>query len=471
MSKKQYDVAVIGAGPGGYVAAIRAAQRGARVVVIEKQFVGGVCLNIGCIPSKTLIYSANLYEKLLHAEEYGLRASNVGLDLKALVARKNQVVKTNTGGIEGLLKAHKIDTVYGEARVTAPGAIQAGGDLLHAEAIIIATGGRPAPVPGLEVNGKNIITSTEALDLTELPKKIAVVGAGAVGAEFACIWNAFGAHVTLIEWMPTVLPLADRELSKRLSVSLKRRGMDVREGTKVAKVTQTGKQVQLDLEGEKPGTLKVDLVLVAVGFRCNSEVLSPELGIELGARGSIPVNDRLETSVPGVYAIGDVINKTWLAHGASAEGIVAATNATGGDRRMDYRVVPACTFTHPELASVGLTEEAALAQGLEIKIGRFPFSTSGRAHAMSETEGLVKIIGDAQTDEIIGVHILGAEAGELIAAGALAISLEATVEELVHTIHTHPTLSEAMLEAAEDYYGMGIHTRPRKPGAAGAHTG
>ncbi|MBI3118195.1 MAG: dihydrolipoyl dehydrogenase [Candidatus Hydrogenedentes bacterium] len=466
-----YDVAVIGTGPGGYVAAIRAAQRGARVAVVERQFVGGVCLNVGCIPSKTLIYSAELYRKMQHAAEYGLKASNVGFDLKALVARKNKVVGVNTGGIEALFKGHHIDVITGDARVAAPRRIQVGEQTVEAEVIILATGGRPVTVPGLEVNGKTVITSTEALELTKLPERIAVIGAGAVGAEFACVWNAFGAQVTLIEMLPRVLPREDEELTKRLGASLKKRGIDVREGTKVTKVTHGKKSVGLELEGKKPGSIEVDLVLVAVGFRCNSEVVSetPGLGVQIGPRGAIGVDDRLETAVPGLYAIGDVINKTWLAHGASAEGIVAATNATGGNRRMDYRVVPACTFTTPEVASVGLTEEAAKARGIEVRVGRFLFSGNGRAHAMSETEGLVKIIGDVRTDEVLGVHIMGHEAGEMIAAGALALRLEATVEELAGTIHTHPTMSEAMLEAAEDYYGLSIHTRP-KAGAAGVST-
>jgi len=472
LTAKQHEceVVVIGSGPGGYVAAIRAAQRGARVIVVEREKLGGVCLNVGCIPTKTLIYSAELYRKMRHAEDYGLKAKGVGFDLKALVARKNKVVGLNTGGIDGLFKARGIQVLQGEAQVLAPGRVQVGKVEVRAESIIIATGGRPAQIPGLEFNGSTVIGSTEALDLTELPPRIAVIGAGALGAEFACIWNNFGAEVTLIEFMPTILPREDEELSKRLSAGLKRRGMDVREGTKVAKLSHQKKGVRLELEGKKAGTVDVDLVLVGIGLECNSEVVTqtPELGVELGPRGGILVNDRLETSVKNIYAIGDVINKTWLAHGASTEGIIAATNATGGDRRMDYRVVPSCTFTSPEVASVGLTEKQARERGAEVKVGRFLFSANGRAHAMNETEGMVKIIGDAATDEILGVHIMGYEAGELIASVALAMSMEATVEELVHTIHTHPTLSEAILEAAEDYYGLGIHTRPKKVAASAA---
>lgn len=460
----KYDVVVVGTGPGGYVAAIRAAQRGAKVAVIEKNALGGVCLNVGCIPTKTLIYGAELYRKMQHAADYGLKVDGASFDLKAMVARKNKVVATNTGGIDALFKAHGIDVIHGEGTITAPGEIKVGDTLVHAKSIIIATGGRPAQLPGLEFNGKTVIGSTDALELTQLPKRIGVIGAGAIGAEFACIWNALGAQVTLIEAMPNVLPREDEDLSKRLAAGLKRKGIDIRTSTKVQELKHSKNGVTLTLEGAKAGDVEVDLVLVGIGLECNSEVVTrtPGLGVKTGPRGGILVDERMETTVPGIYAIGDVTNKTWLAHGASAEGIVAATNATGGNRHMNYRVVPSCTFTSPEVASVGLTETQAKDAGYKVKTGSFLFAGNGRAHAMGETEGLVKIVGDAATDQLLGLHIMGAEAGELIAAGAMAMSLEATVEEIAHTIHTHPTLAEAIMEAAEDYYGEGIHTRPAK---------
>ena len=458
-----YDVVVIGAGPGGYVAAIRAAQLGAKTAVIEREELGGVCLNWGCIPTKTLIHTAELYRKLQHAEELGLEVKGVKVNMKALLERKREVIKRNKSGVDGLLKANKVDVIKGDARVTAPGQIAVGDRTVTAKAIIIATGSAPAQIPGLETNGKTVITSTEALELESIPRRIAIIGAGALGSEFACIWNAFGAEVTLIEMMPHVLPNEDEEISKRLLASLKQKGIDVRTGTKVASMTSAKKTVTLELEGPKAGSIEVDVVLVGIGRKFHSEVVtaSPGLGVQVGKRGEILVNERMETSVPGIFAIGDVVGKTLLAHGASSQGLVAAANAVGGRETMDYRVIPACTFTSPEVASVGLTEKRALEAGYQVKTGKFLFKASGRAQAMGETDGMVKIVGDAQTDEVLGVHIMGPEAGELIAAAALAITMEATVEEIAHTIHTHPTLAEAVMEAAEDYLGVGIHSAPK----------
>ncbi len=459
-----YDVMVIGGGPGGYVSAIRAAQLGGKVAVVEREELGGVCLNWGCIPTKTLIYTAELFRKMQHAKDYGLQVDGLSVDFKALKKRKNDVVRRNKNGVKSLLKGNKIDVHEGDATISAPGQVTVGGATLSAKSIIIATGSAPAQIPGLETNGRNVITSTEALDLEVLPERIAIIGAGAIGAEFACIWNAFGANVTLIELLPNVLPMEDEELTKLLEHHfIKKLGMDVRTSTSVARMDSSQTVLKLELQGAKAGMIEADLVLVGIGRKFNSEVVSRNaaLGVNLGPKGQILVNERMETNVPGIYAIGDVTGKTMLAHGASSEGLLAAANALGANKKMDYRAVPACTFTSPEVASVGLTEKEAIATGVQVKVGRFPFITSGRAQSMNAPEGMVKIVGDAATDEVLGVHIMGAEAGELVASAAVAMSMEATVHEIAHTIHTHPTLSEAVMEAAEDYLGLGIHSAPK----------
>ncbi|HOK09639.1 MAG TPA: dihydrolipoyl dehydrogenase [Candidatus Hydrogenedens sp.] len=459
-----YDVIIVGAGPGGYVSAIRSAQRGAKTAVIEKKYLGGVCLNIGCIPTKTLINTAGLYRKLKKATEFGISVENLQLDLNQLKLRKNKVISLNTGGIERLFKSYNIDWIKGEAIINKPNEVDVEGKKLTTKNIIIATGGRPVELPILPFDKKLVIDSSQALELTEIPKRIGIIGAGAIGCEFACIWNSFGAEIHLVEMMPNILPKEDIELTKRLESILKKDGIQVYTGSKLKDATVNKNSVLLTIEGAKSTQIEVDMVLVCVGMRCNSECIQDPLrsALKINKKGGIAVNEKMETGVPGVYAIGDVIDRTWLAHGASNEGIVAATNATGGNRKMNYRAIPACTFTFPELASVGISEEKAKEQNLEIKIGRFSFSANGRAHSIGEPEGLVKIIGDSRTDEILGVHILGHEAGELIATASVAISLESTVEELVDTIFTHPTLSETIMEASEDYYGISIHTPKKK---------
>ena len=459
------DVAVLGAGPGGYVAAIRAAQRGAKTVVVERNQLGGVCLNWGCIPTKTLIHTAELYRKLRDAERFGLKVKGVSVDMKGLLKHKDDVIKTNQDGIKGLFKAYGIEVVKGKGVVTKPGVVKAGKEEICAKAVIVATGSSPARIPGLETDGERIIGSTEALDLAEIPKRATVIGAGAVGAEFACIWNALGSEVTLVEMMPAVLPLEDEELTKRLGALFAKRGINVLTGTTVKSMSRKGDTVTLKLSGAKEDSIKADYVLVGIGVRYNSSAVTdePSLGVKVTEKGAIVVDRRMETNIPGIFAIGDVTGKTMLAHGASAEAIVAAENATGGNRVMDYRVVPACTFTYPEVARVGLTEKEAVATGASVKVGRFSYRASGRAHAIGETEGMVKVVGDAATGEVLGIHIMGAEAGELIASAAMAMQLEATVDEVADTIHTHPTLSETIKEAAEDFLGLGIHTPPKKP--------
>jgi len=459
---KSCDVIVIGSGPGGYVAAIRAAQRGMNTLVIERWEVGGVCLNTGCIPTKALIHAAELYHNIGRAKDFGIDVPAPALNIPNMMKFKDGVVRRNKNGVKTLFKTNGIELVQGEAQVAEPGLVRVGDEEIKAKSIIVATGGAPAQIPGLEFDGKLVIGSTEALKLDRIPKRVAVLGAGALGSEFACIWNAFGAKVTLLELMPTVLPREDEELSEKLKALMKKRGIDVRTGTVVKKLMRKGQTAHLELEGDSPEPLDVDLVLVGIGLKCNSEVVEGIKGIELTKRGGIVVNDKMETGVPGVYAIGDVVDRTWLAHGASAEGIVAAENAAGANKKLDYRVVPACNFTMPELAGVGMTEKKAREAGIDVKVGRFNYIANGRAQTLGEPDGMIKIVGDAKTDEVVGVHILGAQAGELIATGAVAMAMEATADELAHTVYTHPTLAECIKEAAEDYRGESIHTPPRK---------
>jgi dihydrolipoamide dehydrogenase len=433
-------------------------------VVVEKWELGGVCLNVGCIPTKTFVHSAELFRKIKHAAEFGIDVGEPKVNMAALLKHKDGVVRRNKAGIQSLFKSHGIQVVKGEAQVVSPSLVRVGEEEIRAKSIIVATGGAPAQIPGLEMNGTTVIGSQAALELTYVPARVAVIGAGAMGAEFSCIWNAFGAQVTLIEMMPNVLPKEDEELTAKLAAGFKKKGIDVRTNTTVVKMESAGAGMRLELKGEKAGAIEVDLVFVGIGLKCNSEAVTetPELGIKTNRRGGIIVNDKMETAVPGIYAIGDVVDRTWLAHGASAEGVVAAENAMGGEKRIDYRVVPACNFTSPEVAGVGLTEKKAIEAGIDVKVGRFNYVASGRAQAMGETDGMVKIVGDAATDEVIGVHIMGAEAGELIATAGVAMAMEATVDELAHAIFTHPTLSETLKEAAEDYFGEGIHTPAKK---------
>ncbi|HOF39611.1 MAG TPA: FAD-dependent oxidoreductase, partial [Candidatus Hydrogenedentes bacterium] len=343
------DVAVLGAGPGGYVAAIRAAQRGAKTVVVECDQVGGVCLNRGCIPTKTLIHTAGLYQKMQEAERFGLKVKGLSVDMDGLLKHKDNVIKTNRDGIKALFKAHGIELIKARGVVAKPGVVKAGKEEIHARAIIVATGSAPARIPGLETDGERIIGSTEALELAEVPKRVVVIGAGAVGAEFACIWNGLGAEVTLVEMMISVLPIEDEELTKRLGTLLKKRGINVFTGTTVKSMTRKGNTVALELSGAKEDSIKAEYVLVGIGVRYNSSPVTdePSLGVQVTPKGAIVVDSRMETNIPGIFAIGDVTGRTMLAHGASAEAIVAAENATGGNRIIDYRVVPSCTFTHP----------------------------------------------------------------------------------------------------------------------------
>lgn len=461
---ERYDMAVIGSGPGGYVAAIRAAQLGMKVALVERDRLGGVCLNWGCIPTKALLRNAEIVSLLRRGEEFGFSFDNLRLDFSVAVKRSERAARKLSKGVEYLMKKNKVTVVAGEGKLTGKGQVRVAkdGDVteLQAGKILLATGTRPREIPGVPVDGKRVITSTEALSLPQVPRSLLVVGAGAVGVEFADVYGAYGADVTLIEMLPRLLPFEDAEISSFLEKVFAKRGMKIRTGTKVEQVTVGGEQVQVQVSKEgKTEEITGDVVLVAIGRVPNTEPLGLEaLGIAVGRGGFIEVNDRFETSVPGIYAIGDVIGGALLAHKAMAEAIVAVEGMAGVDvRRIDPLKIPNCTYCSPQVASVGWTEEQAKEQGRQVKVGRFSFQASGKAVAMGDTEGFVKVVADAEYGEILGLHIIGPEATEMIAEATMARTLEATLEEVHHSIHAHPTLSETLAEACLAALGRPIH--------------
>ena len=463
-----YDLAILGAGPGGYVAALRAAQIGARVALIEKDRVGGTCLNIGCIPTKALTTSTELLLKGRRAGEFGVSIPSALPDLPSLMAYKQAAVDRLVGGVEQLLKKRRVTLVRGEGRLVRPDTLRvtdAAGEAVEISArhVILAPGSLTAqpPIPGLDLPG--VITSTEALDITEVPAHLIVVGGGVIGLEFACIYEALGSRVTVLEMMPTLLPGGtDESLARRLAVILRRRGMTIHTRAKVQaiepaegglRVVFAGAKGEVAVEGER--------VLVAVGRWPNTSGLGlAELGVKMNGR-AIAVDEHLRTNIPNVWAIGDAIGGMMLAHKAMVDGRVVAENVTGGRRAVDYRSVPNVIFTRPEVASVGLTEAEARAQGADVKVTRFPFSANPRAQILGETEGLVKLVCDAGSGRMLGVHLMGSHATDLIAEGALAVEVGATADDLAWTTHAHPTLPEAMLEAALGLRGAMIHFHSR----------
>lgn len=458
----KYDVAVIGGGPGGYVAAIRAAQLGGKVLLVEKENMGGVCLNRGCIPTKALLKSAEKWEDLARCAEFGLRADNIGFDFGAVMERKNKIVAGLRGGIEQLVKSNDITVVRGAAALTAARHLEVstetGQEGFAADKIIIATGSVPStiPVPGRDLPA--VITSDELLELTEIPKSMLVIGAGVVGIEFSAIMKAFGCEVTVVEMLPTILPMVDSDLVKRMGLVLRKQGIKTLAGAKVTGIEEApdGVLVKVDT-GKGVQEFSVEKVLVAAGRRPVTE----ELGLDAAGvaydRGGITVNEYMETNVPGIYAIGDVTGLCMLAHTASSAGVVAAENAMGVHAVIDYSAIPSCIFTTPEIAMVGLTEEEAKAQDIDFKSSKFNFAANGKAVTMGETDGLVKIIADTATGRVLGMHILGPHASDLIMEGALAIRNGLTAKDIAHTIHPHPTLSETVMESAHGIYGDIIH--------------
>ncbi|MBP6507577.1 MAG: dihydrolipoyl dehydrogenase [Opitutaceae bacterium] len=459
----EYDLVIIGGGPAGYAGAIRAGQLGKKVACIEMERAGGTCLNWGCIPTKALLKSAELYQKFKKAEIYGLSAKEVSFDFAKVMERSRGVAGQMAKGVEFLFKKNKVDYFVGKAQVSAAGmvSITAGehkGKFLRTKNILIATGCRMRQIPGLEYDGVKVMTSREALANTKMPKSVIIVGAGAIGVEFAYFYNAFGAKVTLVEMLPQILPVEDEEVAKVLHRSFEKQGITVHVGTKCENFRVGKNAVKLDLvAGDQKTEVEAELLLSAIGVVANIEgVLAPNLKVELD-RNYVKVGDDYQSSVKGIYAAGDIIGPPWLAHVATYEAVNAVNGMFGHGKAKRVKNFPGCTYCQPQIASTGLTEKAAKEKGLVYKVGKFPFTASGKAVASAESEGFVKVISDAKTGEIYGAHIIGSEATELIAEYGLAMELEATVEEVHQTIHAHPTLSEANMEASAAALGEAIH--------------
>jgi len=461
----QFDVIIIGGGPAGYVCAIRAAQLGLATAVVERDKLGGVCVNIGCIPTKALLHSAYVANLLAHdAKELGVEVTGVKADYGVAMRRSRKVAEQNSKGVEFLMKKHKVTVVRGTGVLGKNRTVRVGAEEYQArKAVVIATGSRVKGIPqiGLEINRSTVISSDEALFLEQVPKSLAVIGAGAVGCEFADIFNAFGTKVTLIEVLPRILPLEDAEASDALAKSYRKRGITTIAGAKVTKATVAADKVTLELDaGGKKETLEVEKVLMAAGRAVNTESMGfEEAGVQLTDRGFVRVDPgTLQTTAPGVYCIGDVAGPPMLAHKGSREGIVVAELIAGQHPHpIKYDNVPSVTYCHPEVASIGVTEDQAKERKLDYQVGRFPFSANGRARSTGETEGFVKIIRDRKYGEILGAHIVGSHASELIHELTVARENEYTVEEVDLAIHAHPTLSEAIAEAALDSMGRVIH--------------
>lgn len=459
---KSYDVVVLGGGPGGYVAAIRAGQLGLRAAVIEKERVGGVCLNWGCIPSKALLKNSEMYRSMKEAEKWGIALSNLSFDFKKVIDKSRGVSDAIVKGVEFLLRRAKVETISGTAKFTSKSMLEvqtaAGPVNVTGKHIIIATGGRPKPLPFAPFDGKYIISSRDALDRREFPKSILIIGAGAIGVEFASFYSAFGSQVTIIEMMPHIVPVEDNEASDTLKKAFEKRGIKIHVGAKTTSLKKKGEGVEAVIEvGGASTTLTADCALVAIGVAPNTDNCNLEVtGVALD-RGFIKVDESLKTNVPGLYAIGDVAGPPLLAHKASAEGVVCVERIAGHHSKVDYNNIPGCTYCQPQVASVGLTEQACKEKKLDYKVGKFPFTALGKAKAVGETDGFVKLIFGKKYGEILGAHIVGVEATEMIAELCLARGAEATQVELHRTIHAHPTFSEAVMEAAAAADGEAIH--------------
>jgi dihydrolipoamide dehydrogenase len=460
----KYDVIVLGSGPGGYVTAIRASQLGFKTAIVEKESLGGVCLNWGCIPTKALIKSANVFEYIQHAEDYGIEVGKSSPNFTNIVKRSRDVADGMSKGIQFLMKKNKIDVLEGFGKLKAGKKIDVEGKdgkttEYSADHIIIATGARSRELPNLPMDGEKVFGYRKAMTLEKLPKKMIVVGSGAIGIEFAYVYNALGTEVTVVEFLPNIVPLEDEEVSKQLGRSLKKQGIKIMTDSSVEKVDISGKGVKATVKTKKgEEIIEADVVLSAVGISANIENIGLEdVGIIVD-KGKIPVNEFYETNIPGYYAIGDVIPGPALAHVASAEGITCIEKIKGMHvDPIDYGNIPGCTYCSPEVASVGMTEKAAIEAGYEVKIGKFPFSASGKASAAGAKEGFVKLVFDAKYGELLGGHMIGANVTEMVAELVAVRKLETTGHEIIKAIHPHPTMSEAIMEAAAAAYDEVIH--------------
>lgn len=457
MSK--YDIIVLGSGPGGYVTAIRASQLGFKTAIIEKESLGGVCLNWGCIPTKALLKSAQVFEYLKHAEDYGLSVKDYDKDFNAVVKRSRGVAEGMSKGVQFLMKKNKIDVINGFGKLKPGKKIDVDGKEYSADHIIIATGARSRELPSLKQDGKKVIGYREAMSLKEQPKKMIVVGSGAIGVEFAYFYNALGTDVTIVEFLPNVVPVEDEEVSKQLEKSFKKSGINIMTSSEVTKVDTSGNGVKATVKTAKgEETLEADIILSAVGIKSNIENIGlEEVGIAVD-RDKILVNNYYQTNIPGYYAIGDVTPGQALAHVASAEGILCVEKIAGQHvEALDYGNIPGCTYCSPEIASVGLTEKQAREKGYDIKVGKFPFSASGKASAAGTKDGFVKVIFDSKYGEWLGCHMIGAGVTDMIAEAVLGRKLETTGHEVLKTVHPHPTMSEAVMEAVAAAYDEVIH--------------
>ena len=457
MSK--YDIIVLGSGPGGYVTAIRASQLGFKTAVIEKESLGGVCLNWGCIPTKALLKSAQVFEYLKHASDYGLSVKEFDKDFESVVKRSRGVAEGMSKGVQFLMKKNKIDVIEGFGKLKAGKKVDVNGKEYSADHIIIATGARSRELPSLPQDGKKVIGYREAMTIAEQPKKMIIVGSGAIGVEFAYFYNSMGTDVTIVEYLPNIVPVEDIDVSKQLEKSFKKSGIKIMTSAEVTSVDTSGKGVKATVKTAKgEEVLEADIILSAVGIKSNIENIGLEdVGIAVD-RDKILVNDYYQTNIPGYYAIGDVIPGQALAHVASAEGILCVEKIAGQNvEALDYGNIPGCTYASPEIASVGLTEKQAIEKGYEIKVGKFPFSASGKASAAGTKDGFVKVIFDAKYGEWLGCHMIGAGVTDMIAEAVLGRKLETTGHEVLKTVHPHPTMSEAVMEAVADAYGEVIH--------------